>query len=184
MTMKYLHVNANVERRIEHLKQTGKAGRSLAQKANRIIRRLTSGEIRHLWDGTGRCTKHGENRIRHCRKYDLGCGYRLITLKRGLRVHIPFLGTHDECRRWLANNSRLKQIPASNGTMFRIPSDVRAKADPGGKAGVDSTCDARDDEVVRKLDDRDLRRIFSGLVNGSEQSENRATIFKEIRRKP
>lgn len=49
-------------------------------------------------------TKYGEYRIRKCVKYDLGCGYRMITIWRNHDIFVSYVGTHDECDRWLENN--------------------------------------------------------------------------------
>jgi hypothetical protein len=38
------------------------------------------------------------------------------------KFFIPFLGTHDECQRWLENNSRLKELVEGNGMAIRAPS--------------------------------------------------------------
>ena len=86
--MKYLHISTKVEDRIEDLKKSGKTGRALAQKATRIIAHLTSGTVGHHMDAIGSYTKYGEKRIKNCRKYDLGSGYRLITLQRGERSRL------------------------------------------------------------------------------------------------
>ncbi len=166
--MKYLHISAKVERRIESLKRSGKVGTILAHKATRIIKCLTSGAIRHHMDAIGSYTKYGEKRIKNCRKYDLGCGYRLITLKRGLKVFIPFLGTHDECRRWLENNSRLKEVVSGNGALFLIFHKSQPLTSP---ANVDSGNLGKnaEDKVLLKVSDKDLRRVFSGLVEGAKK---------------
>ena len=110
--------------------------------------------------------KHGEKRIKSCRKFDLGYGFRLITLQRGVKVFVPFLGTHDECQRWLENNSRLKGVTADGGTLYRVPAAARH---PGKTPGADSD-DFRyvlESEAAVQLSDRDLRRIFSGIVAGA-----------------
>ncbi len=166
--MKYVHISSKVERRIESLKQSGKTGSALAQKATRIIESLTSGTIRHHMGAIGSYTKYGEKRIKNCRKYDLGCGYRLITLQREGKVFIPFFGTHDECQRWLENNSRLKEIIAGNGILFRISHHKQSPTSPASiePEGLEEEAD---DEVMLKISDKDLRRVFSGLVKGAKK---------------
>ncbi|HIJ54981.1 MAG TPA: hypothetical protein HPQ03_02530 [Deltaproteobacteria bacterium] len=161
--MKFVHIGARVSRRIESLKHSGKAGIVLAQKATRIIESLASGAIRHHMDAIGSYTRYGEKRIKNCRKYDLGCGYRLITLQRGLKAFIPFLGTHDECQRWLENNSRLKEVATGNGTLFRVSDKTQPPASPANADSADLEEDA-DNEVLLKLIDKDLRCVFCGLV--------------------
>lgn len=116
--MKFLCAGKKVVSRIKSLKKTGKAGRNLADKAESIIERLASGMIGPDVDIAGRFTKYGEKRIKNCCKYDLGCGYRLITIQRGSTIYLPFLGSHDDCQRWLENNIRLKDINPDIGKMI------------------------------------------------------------------
>jgi hypothetical protein len=97
-----------------------------------------------------------------CRKYDLGCGYRLITLQRGTKVFIPFLGTHDECQRWLENNSHLKKVDADKGTLHEISRQQPSSAGPAiaGSARIQKA----EAELPPEISDRDLRFVFRGLV--------------------
>jgi len=166
--MKYVNVSAKVEHRIEILRKSGKAGNVLAQKVTSIIKSLTSGAVRHHMDSIGSYTKYGEKRIKNCRKYDLGCGYRLITLQRGLKVFIPFLGTHDECQRWLENNSRIKTFSAGRGKELRIS---HKKPLPKSHSDDDTAAIETDgdDEELQNLSDRDLRYVFCGLIEGSKK---------------
>lgn len=166
--MKYVHISSKVQGRIESLKKSGKAGIVLAQKAVSIIESLTSGAVRHHMDAIGSFTKYGEKRIKSCRKYDLGCGYRLISLQRGVKIFIPFLGTHDQCQRWLENNSRLKEVVFGNGKIFRIPYRNQPDAAPASTDAGDRGEDA-EDQVLLKLRDKELRRLFSGLVAGARK---------------
>lgn len=171
--MRSVYVSSKVESRIEALKKTGKAGAALARKATGIIESLTSGAVCHHMDAIDSYTKYGEKRIKNCRKYDLGCGYRLITLQRGAKVFIPFFGTHDECQRWLEGNSRLKNFVPGNGTLFRISFEKQPSKTPACENG--SACgDDADDELLWKLTDKLLRRIFSGLIEAAEK-RRRAT---------
>lgn len=161
--MKYLYVSARVERRIAALKKAGKAGAGLAEKTVHIIESLSSGTVRNHMEGPGSCTKYGEKRIKNCRKYDLGCGYRLITLQRGGKIYIPFIGTHDECQRWLDNNSRLKKVGAGKGTLLEISRKKPTSAGPAA-AGSARTPEDAEEDLQPELSDRDLRFVFRGLV--------------------
>ena len=108
---------------------------ALAQKTEQIIESLKSGALQYHQDGIGNFTRYGEKRIRNCRKYDLGSGFRLVVLQRGQTLFIPFLGTHDGCQRWLENHSKLKTIVAGNGTVFRIVHKSRPSENPAGTRG-------------------------------------------------
>lgn len=91
---------------IESLRQRSGKALFAAQKADRIIKKLTFGENRWLHQA-GKLTKKGEKRIRYCRKHNLGNGYRLITIQRGSHIVLSFAGSHDECGRWLERNKGL-----------------------------------------------------------------------------
>ena len=162
--MKYLFVSSKVESRIEALNKSGKAGTSLAQRAMRIIEKLASGNFQHYADAVGSYTKYGEKRIQHCRKFDLGCGYRLIALHCGSTLVIPLLGTHDECQRWLRNNSRLKAFNAGKGQVIPIEDRKAQLSNLGEVENTDMDEDA--DSLLQNLTDEDLRYVFNGLVEG------------------
>jgi hypothetical protein len=55
-------------------------------------------------------TNHGESRIKHCVKYDLGDGYRLITVKDGGYQLLCYVGTHSKCDEWIQGHSGLRLI--------------------------------------------------------------------------
>jgi hypothetical protein len=166
--MKSLFVSSRVESRIASLEKAGKAGKALAQKVTGIIDDLASGGTRRHMDRAASYTKHGENRIDHCRKYDLGCGYRLIMLQRGERVFIPFLGSHDECQRWLADNSGQKSLRTGKGTTLPVQ---------GSPFMADSKTDAMDgemdDDLLPPLTDKELRLVFRGLIDRVEKGSGR-----------
>ena len=163
--MELLFVSSKVDSRIAGLEKAGKSGKNLAQKATSIIDSLASGDVRHHMDAIESYTKYGENRIKNCRKYDLGCGYRLITLQRGKTVFIPFLGSHDECQRWLENNSRLKAFHAGKGKMIRIEDKNSSHANPIDEEIMDGEEDV--EGFLQNLTDKDLRTVFNGLVEGA-----------------
>ena len=163
--MKFIHVSKKVETCIEALNKTGKTGTTLANKVKCIIENLASGTAQHHMDAIGSFTKYGEKRIKNCRKYDLGCGYRLITLQRGETVFIPFLGTHDNCQRWLERNSRLKDFNAGAGRTIRVVEKRPAKIISRMSESADNI--AEDHDLLQHLTDKDLRRVFSGLVQGT-----------------
>ena len=166
--MDFLHVSAKVEDRIEQLK---KAGKALAQRAQRIIESLASGTAPNTAAAAGSFTKFGEKRIKNCRKYDLGCGYRLITLQREQTLFIPIVGTHDECQRWLADHSRLKAYDAGKGSVFQIASEQQRQRD-SAMIVSDSRDDPEDKDCDEKLTEQQLRSVFRGLV---EAAENRSS---------
>jgi hypothetical protein len=166
--MKYVKISAKVERRIEELRQSGKTGKSIAQKADSIIENLKSGASLDYTENTGAFTKYGEKRLRGCRKYDFGNGYRLITLHKDMMILVPFLGTHDECDRWLEKNNRSKHIAEGKGTVVSVPETAAQMMD----SDDDCCCETDDvcmDEMPLDLDEQVLRTVFCGIVNGAKK---------------
>jgi hypothetical protein len=167
--MKSVFVSKKVEAGIAALRTAGKTGINLADKAMKILDSLASGTAPHSGCAIGTPTKHGEKRIKNCRKYDLGCGYRLVTVKRGETLFIPFLGTHDSCQRWLEHNSRLENFAVGSGRYISIPETNEAEM-----SCIESACETMnsdDDDLINYLTDKDLRSVFSGLVRGMKTQQ-------------
>jgi len=165
---KFICLNPKVIERIADLRKAGTAGVLLAEKAEAIISRLKSGEP---WQSDRRIaprTAHGEKRIRKCVKYDLGWGFRLITLLRNDVLYICYLGPHDQCDRWLADNSRLKEVDFGRSTLYQVATQ-ELKEDG---LHPENSSEALDDldQRLQELPDRSLRRIFCGLVEARKRT--------------
>ena len=80
-----------------------------AQRAEEIIERLASGDSQAI-EIVSRRTKHGELRISGCRKYNLGGEYQLVCVKQDGRLAATFVGSHDDCNRWIENNRGFEKI--------------------------------------------------------------------------
>jgi hypothetical protein len=81
-TPKLICLSPKVIERIASLRMAGTTGVLLAGKAEAIISRLKSGETWQADRKIAPRTALSEKRIRKCVKYDLGWGFRLITLLR------------------------------------------------------------------------------------------------------
>lgn len=109
-------------------------------------------------------THNGEARIKGCRKYDLGGGYRLVTLKNGSDLFLLFAGNHEECSRWIENNRdqlRLEMITERCQTIARSASRNRETTASIAPRNEDGQAD-----WITPPDERDLRAVFSGLIGG------------------
>ena len=113
-----------------------------------------------------RLTKFGERRIEGCQKYDLGSGYRLVYVKEREHYVFLFVGSHDDCDRWLTNNKDLQELQldkldndASCVSEQTTASD--AAASPTDTASEDDM--DYEDILMQRIDEPMLRRIFRGL---------------------
>ena len=167
MSVNRLYVSRKVERTLSGLRQAGGPGCLAADRANRLIRSMRTGVLLPYSVAKSKCTFSGEKRIRNCRKFDLGSGYRLITIQRGTTIYVPFLGHHDESQRWLETNSRLNELVEGEGTIYRIEPDHGA---PGHSRGDDSIlADAEEDDFIEHISDEELRVVFRGLVEAQKK---------------
>ena len=158
--MKYVKISAKVDRRIKTLMQSGKTGKVIAEKVSDTIENIKSGALPDYREASASFTKNGERRIKNCRKFDFSCGYRLVTIQKGSTLYITFFGTHDECQRWLENNSRLKEITPGKGALFSISN----KKTTGESQSDDHTGKYYYDDFLMNLSEQDLRSVFCGIV--------------------
>lgn len=84
------------------LKIQGGKGQSTANKVLNIIGGASLGDA-DPFKGY-KVTNYGESRIKHCVKYDLGDGYRLITIQNQKYILLCYAGDHDDCDKWLMQN--------------------------------------------------------------------------------
>jgi hypothetical protein len=151
------------EKQLKALGKTDKKGALAAEHAEEIIRHLSS----HGWQCPAiknKLTKRGELRVRKCVKYDLGSGYRLISLKRDRELFLLYVGTHDECDRWL-NKKRGNKLQAEPESFIFVAENGEATSDrvddtPEGETFAQ---DGYEEQLAAKLSDPVLRQIFRGI---------------------
>lgn len=117
-------------------------------------------------------TKNGECRISNCVKYDLGHGYRLVTIKKGQSLLVPYLGTHDETDMWL-DRHRCNDFGAENpgyvtskmsGTLG--PRNAEPKEQDSEENVLD---DPYEEQLLAKIDDSMLGSIFQGFYQKQQK---------------
>jgi hypothetical protein len=107
-------------------------------------------------------TRNGEGRIKGCRKFDLGAGYRLVTLKQGNDLYLLYAGTHDECGRWIENNRNhlpLKMIADRSESIRWSGGKIIPPPAPSSPSETEP-----EEDWIAPLSDHDLRLVFCGLV--------------------
>ena len=155
-----VYLDPRVEKQMRVLRRAGKKGFLAAAQADHIIGRLLAG--RFAAANIGSITKHGELRIKGCIKYDLGSGYRLVTFKRGRNLFILYMGSHDDCHRWIENNRELP-IERIEPRCKPLAVNKRRNQDHRGDA-PEAIPDMEDNDILAEPDDRHLRAVFSGLT--------------------
>lgn len=154
-----IHQTRRFAKLLDNLPKLGKNERVVAQRAGRIIADLQH----HPVHRKAECkrTRHGELRLPDCRKYDLSCGFRLIAVKREGRLIFTFIGTHDDCQRWIENNryeveelesTPIPPLPQEDTLAPEAPDEPRPEPDE------------YEEQLQARIDESILRHIFAGLL--------------------
>lgn len=153
-----IHQTNRFAKRLAAMAKAGKNERIVAERAQRIIADLQINPLHE--EAECKRTRHGELRLNDCRKYDLSCGFRLIALKRERRLIFSYIGSHDDCQRWIENNrdhqDEIESTPIPPILVKKTRESVvgtRMEPDP----------DEYEERLMAKIDDRLLREIFAGL---------------------
>lgn len=158
-----IHRDENLNKQLRALQAAGGRAARVAEHAETLIERLVSKGDRTLSE-IGRLTRYGEARLRGCIKYDLADGYRLVGMRQGDDLFLVFVGSHDDCNRWIRSNRRMRAVVVKSGN------EVLPVREDESEVSSDS-CEESDEEdyltpVLEQLTDTELRKIFSGLCGG------------------
>ena len=160
-----IYCDPKLNKRLDELRNQGGISSAVAKKTDGIINRLISRgrefSQRQFSQAIGKRTKNGEWRIKNCKKYDLGNGYRLISLRKENFLIFLYIGTHDECSRWIERNKGLQyEIDETRSDFISI--QECPLVEPVHTQENDPT-DEYEKQLLQKIDDRILRKIFCGL---------------------
>jgi hypothetical protein len=156
----------NLDRQLDRLRTSGKQGVMAARRAEQIIKillRYSGAETEEL---RSKRTKHGELRLKNCRKYDLGGGYRLLSLRNENHLIFVYVGTHDECHLWLETHRDISldaAIFVESFITLTVP-QVHEPPECAEIMQVSSEPDQYEEELLARLDEKILGHVFRGLV--------------------
>lgn len=111
-----------------------------------------------------RFTRNKEARIKHCKKVDLGCGYRIVCIKKDGHLALLYAGTHDDCLRWIERNKGMVyDFNTSNNGMSVVKKSPVRREIPEDVLREERLLAEYEAALVSRLDDAVLRKIFAGL---------------------
>ena len=105
-------------------------------------------------------TKHGEKRIKKCRKYDLEKFCRLITVCDGGYVFLCYIGKHQDCDEWIEENRGLK---IKVGTDMRPVSTYESHDINNSKDRLDGRSEKFYYQLLNKLPGKLLDNLLIGI---------------------
>ncbi|WP_028314364.1 hypothetical protein [Desulfatibacillum aliphaticivorans] len=161
--IKCVYLDAKFDKQVRTVSRAGKKGALAADKVKSIIDALVDGETDDF-GRLGSLTKHGEARIDKCVKYDLGAGYRAVCAWDKESFYVLFVGSHDECDRWIETNRGLSlDQDLSIGRALKVrqnfPSSACSESQPEP--------DEEDHFYPESIDQQTLRKVFCGLCGQS-----------------
>lgn len=106
----------------EFIRFGGQHAQSARKAAELEVKLRTGVDVRSM------TTDHGESRIKGCIKYDLGNGFRMVTVQQGEVVILLFIGNHDATQRWLDKNAGLEVVV--NQSDWRVELTVPSTVPP------------------------------------------------------
>lgn len=161
-----IHQTRRFAKRLASMAKAGKNERIVAKRARRILGDLQTNPLHE--EAECKRTRHGELRLIDCRKYDLSCGFRLIALKRERQLIFAYIGSHDDCQRWIENNRYYQD--AIKSSPLPLPSTKNRHHDVA-RTGIEPDSDEYEEQLMAKIDERVLREIFAGLYGNAQSGQ-------------
>lgn len=165
----YIHREASFRRCLETLARGDKIASLAASRAEEIIEKLASGDYQTI-EIVSRRTKHGELRINGCRKYNLGAGYRLVCVKQEGYLAATYVGSHDDCNRWIENNRGFELEQPSLGDSLLVSENCELSRHHDSENEEHEP--DYDDILMAKIDQKILRQVFCGLCGSHKIDGN------------
>lgn len=163
-----IHQTRRFVKRLSSIVKAGKSERIAAERAQQIITVLQIDPLHE--EAECKRTHFGELRLNNCRKYDLSFGYRLVSLKRENRLIFVYIGSHDDCQRWIENNREyLDEIDSEPVPLSTT--DTQCQSDACTCTDVTQNSDEYEERLMAEVDERLLREIFTGLFKASQSNK-------------
>ena len=163
-----LYLDAKLDKQLQTLSRSDKKAAQAAERAHEIVAKLQAASLPLA--EAGATTNRGEQRIKGCIKYDLGSGYRLVTLRQGRQLYLLYAGSHDSCHRWLENNRELSVADVRRRSR-RIRVDTPRTPAECNDIDNEPMDWEETDHFSQELDDRQLRTLFSGLIRSVQTNK-------------
>ncbi|HRR40634.1 MAG TPA: UvrD-helicase domain-containing protein [Syntrophales bacterium] len=141
------------------LHERGGRYQKIAGKVFQVIGKSNIFEGKDPFDGVP-VTNHGEHRIKHCVKRDLGDWCRLVTIVNNGVTALCFAGTHDDCDKWLDRNRGLELALNDKGEITEILTSTDIKVDD---KRINTNQGLSSQRLVKKISARHIEKIAGGV---------------------
>lgn len=169
----YLHLSCSLERQLDKITDSSNYVNCVMLKCRQLLSDMREFGLNHEKVVSKR-TKKGEQRLKNCVKYDMGAGYRLVTVMNDSHLFVTHLGTHDETDQWFDRHKGDNFSPDNssyNWERVEVPEPENVSKSLIGAELIDS--DEYEAQLEAKLNESILLSIFHGL------NRNRQEVAKE-----
>ena len=165
----FVHKTSFFEQCLNDLRNQGGAALYAAKRVDKIICSLTNHGNRPARERFG-VTRKGEYRISNCKKIALGSGYRLVCVLSDFHLVLLYVGSHDDCFRWIANNKGLEYEIEDLTKAVRLLYNrgSHEKTLPEDVIQERKFIEAYEAMLMSKIDDDVLCNVFKGLCKKNE----------------
>ncbi len=166
----FIHREKRFDKELDLLKTQGEKAQVAAKRVEVIIAKLTEKgwtDLKHI----AKLADHGEHRVDGCIKYDIGGGFRLVCFKRADHLYLSFVGTHDDCHRWLnRNKSRHNQVGKREAltTVVEKMKPEKFQIREASEKEWDY-----EEQLMAQVDEKMLRKIFGGIWDKKNFNESK-----------
>lgn len=171
--IRHIHFSQTLDKEIKRLQKAGTQGEQAVAKFQNLLADIKTYSCQFEAVASKR-TKKGEQRIKNCVKYDLGGGYRLVTVRVNDHLFVPFLGSHDETDQWFQRHRYDNFQP--DVSLYREEKVTPLKAgciESFNEPDVEERADDEYEEQLRgKIDEPLLKSVFQGLFRNNYPPTN------------
>ncbi|MFT5728242.1 MAG: hypothetical protein ACI8PB_002395 [Desulforhopalus sp.] len=171
----YFHVAHSLEKQLEKFSISSKKSELAVLKCRQLLSDMRAYGLQHERVRTKR-TRKGESRIKNCVKYNLGGGYRLVTVMGGNHLFVTFFGSHDETDLWFDRHKTddfLPEYPSYIWEKIKLSGNTVNNRSLIGAELVE--IDVYEAQLEARLNETILLSIFQGL-----NRNNPVAILDEI----
>ena len=163
-TILFVHRTSVFERSLDDLRGRGGTASLAATRVEEILHNLTHQKDRSDRERF-RFTRRGEYRISKCKKIDLGCGYRLVCIQKDSHLVLLYVGSHDDCFRWIERNKGYEYDIDDVTKAVQVSCDRISHENSLPEDVLEERIfvEAYETEFMSKIDDAVLYKVFSGL---------------------
>ncbi|PHR29925.1 MAG: hypothetical protein COA36_03500 [Desulfotalea sp.] len=159
----YLHIAHSLDRQLQKNSTSLTKSDLAVLKCRQLLCDIREYGLRHE-QVLNKRTRKGEKRLKNCVKYDMGAGWRLVTVMNNNHLFLTFLGSHDGTDQWFSRHKGEDFLPENHNyscRRIRITDRIGRVVVLGG--GELSEADVYEAELEAKLDEVTLLSIFRGL---------------------